>query len=162
MGIGKLDIGTNNSQFFITFRPLTAFNTKHVAFGKLAKGLATLGRIEGCGGGSGSMKKNVVIVDCGVFDADLLAAKGEFKIGRDTSRERNRSSTSPRRDRDGSRDRNRSKHESRGRDYRDRDRQRRDRDRRSRSRDRRRRSRSRERERGRDRRSRSRERDRRR
>ena len=53
--------GTDNSQFFITFRATKDLDGKHTVFGELIKGEATLEKIEKLGTKDGPTTKPVVI-----------------------------------------------------------------------------------------------------
>lgn len=55
---------TNGSQFYITFRPTSWLDKKHVVFGSLVEGEEVLRQIEAVGSKSGATKQVVEITDC--------------------------------------------------------------------------------------------------
>ncbi|CAL5091095.1 unnamed protein product [Urochloa decumbens] len=77
---------TNGSQFFITFKPLSHLNGKHVVFGKVVSGIALLKKLEAAGGGDGKPSRQVKIVDCGevsnINSQDQLQGEKEKKLRR--------------------------------------------------------------------------------
>jgi cyclophilin family peptidyl-prolyl cis-trans isomerase len=58
---------TNTSQFFICVNPTVWLDGKHVVFGQVLHGAATLRKIEALGGRTGAVSKEVKIVKCGVL-----------------------------------------------------------------------------------------------
>ncbi|CAL5066818.1 unnamed protein product [Urochloa decumbens] len=77
---------TNGSQFFITFKPLSHLNGKHVVFGKVVSGIALLKKLEAAAGGDGKPSRQVKIVDCGevsnINSQDQLQGEKEKKLRR--------------------------------------------------------------------------------
>ena len=57
---------TNNSQFFLTFRPLEHLDNKHVVFGMATAGMDTLAALEMCGSPDGTPTRSVSIAKCGM------------------------------------------------------------------------------------------------
>lgn len=57
---------TNGSQFFVCTGDTPHLNGKHVVFGQLVSGMATLDAIEAVGSRSGATSKEVKITDCGL------------------------------------------------------------------------------------------------
>lgn len=59
---------TNGSQFFVTFKAVPWIDGKHVVFGRVVKGMATIRAAEGVGTGINDVPtQDVMIVDCGEF-----------------------------------------------------------------------------------------------
>jgi len=56
---------TNNSQFFICTRATPHLDNKHVVFGQVVDGLATISSMEACGSAQGRTTQKVVIRACG-------------------------------------------------------------------------------------------------
>ncbi|RUS13604.1 peptidyl-prolyl cis-trans isomerase-like protein [Endogone sp. FLAS-F59071] len=56
---------TNGSQFFICTVKTEWLDGKHVVFGHVVEGLDVVYAVEKLGSSSGSVKKSIVIVDCG-------------------------------------------------------------------------------------------------
>lgn len=56
---------TNGSQFFITTVPCPWLDGKHVVFGKVVEGMEIVRRVEAEGSRSGSVRRRVLIADCG-------------------------------------------------------------------------------------------------
>ena len=56
---------TNGSQFFLTFKPTSWLDGKHVVFGQLVEGHDVLRKLNSIGTDSGMPKKPVKIVNCG-------------------------------------------------------------------------------------------------
>ena len=62
--------GTNNSQFFVTFRPvwwLSLEPNKHTIFGEVVSGQEVIELIELQGYGNGQPRAEVRIADCGIL-----------------------------------------------------------------------------------------------
>ncbi|ESO03988.1 hypothetical protein HELRODRAFT_79470 [Helobdella robusta] len=58
---------TNGSQFFITVEKTDWLNGKHVVFGQVIGGQATVAKIEAEGSDSGETSNPIVIADCGAL-----------------------------------------------------------------------------------------------
>mmetsp|Transcript_1533 Transcript_1533/g.2708 ORF Transcript_1533/g.2708 Transcript_1533/m.2708 type:complete len:181 (-) Transcript_1533:105-647(-) len=56
---------SNGSQFFMTFNKFPHLDGKHVVFGHISKGFETMGAMEKFGSQSGTVRKEVLIKDCG-------------------------------------------------------------------------------------------------
>lgn len=65
LSMANAGANTNGSQFFITVAATPHLNGKHVVFGKVIKGEATIKAMEKVGSGSGSTRSIVAIEDCG-------------------------------------------------------------------------------------------------
>ena len=61
---------SNTSQFFITLAPAPQCDGKHVVFGRLVAGLDVLDRLDQAGTPSDDPAVDVVVVECGVVDAE--------------------------------------------------------------------------------------------
>jgi len=62
---------TNGSQFFLTVKKTPWLDGRHVVFGKVVKGMATIRRVESLQtDGRDRPSKDVKIVECGVIDVD--------------------------------------------------------------------------------------------
>jgi len=57
---------TNSSQFFICMSAAPHLNGRHVVFGRLLEGEEVLDKIEAFGSSSGTPKRSIKIVDCGI------------------------------------------------------------------------------------------------
>lgn len=57
----------NQSQFAITFKPLSILDGKRMAFGRVVRGVNVLKSLEGCGKKHGMPIENVIISGCGIF-----------------------------------------------------------------------------------------------
>lgn len=57
---------TNGSQFFITTVVTSWLDNKHVVFGEVVTGQDVVKDIEALGSSTGTPKKTITIVDCGV------------------------------------------------------------------------------------------------
>ena len=67
--------GTNGSQFFITSRATPHLDGKHVVFGRVIEGEATVRAVENIEKGEGDAPaKDCVIADCGVYVAEAETA----------------------------------------------------------------------------------------
>ena len=62
---------TNGSQFFITFQKTPWLDGKHVVFGEVIDGFATLHKMEAAGTPNGKTKRSVVLRKCGVIEKSL-------------------------------------------------------------------------------------------
>uniref|UniRef100_A0A7S2SRD0 Peptidyl-prolyl cis-trans isomerase n=1 Tax=Rhizochromulina marina TaxID=1034831 RepID=A0A7S2SRD0_9STRA len=58
---------TNNSQFFLTFKPTPWLDGKHVVFGEVVAGFSVLKSIERAGSKEGEPKEQVIIASCGAI-----------------------------------------------------------------------------------------------
>lgn len=58
---------TNGSQFFITLRPCTWLDGKHVVFGRVIQGHEVLREMENMGNVQGRVQTVVMVSDCGVL-----------------------------------------------------------------------------------------------
>eukprot|EP01053_Blabericola_migrator_P009063 Blabericola_migrator_1__9062@NODE_4828_length_963_cov_506_090402_g3014_i0_p1_GENE_NODE_4828_length_963_cov_506_090402_g3014_i0NODE_4828_length_963_cov_506_090402_g3014_i0_p1_ORF_typecomplete_len203_score34_91Pro_isomerase/PF00160_21/3_9e48_NODE_4828_length_963_cov_506_090402_g3014_i013621 len=61
---------TNGSQFFVTFRPTSWLDGRHVVFGCATKGADTLSAMEALGSSSGRVKGKITIQSCSVRGAN--------------------------------------------------------------------------------------------
>lgn len=81
--------GTNNSQFFILFKPTPHLDRKHVVFGRLLRDPAdVLRKVEARGSKTGDVKGQVVIAACG--ELDVQGSEGRRARSRSRSRSRRR------------------------------------------------------------------------
>merc|ERR1712151_1269604 len=61
---------TNGSQFFITTVKTAWLDGRHVVFGKVVEGMATVTAVEAVGTSSGKPQKEVTIVDSGLLEGN--------------------------------------------------------------------------------------------
>lgn len=77
---GKLSMAnsgrhTNNSQFFILFKPTPWLDGKHVVFGQVTSGMHVVRRMEAAGSKQGEPKEHIIIAACG----EIQQSSGERK-----------------------------------------------------------------------------------
>jgi cyclophilin family peptidyl-prolyl cis-trans isomerase len=66
LSMANAGANTNGSQFFITAGACKWLDGKHVVFGKLLSGKATMEKVMRAGSQSGTTTQKVSVVDCGV------------------------------------------------------------------------------------------------
>ena len=59
---------TNGSQFFITFKPTSWLNGKHVVFGEVLEGFDVVNALEDISSSSGTPSKSASIASCGTLE----------------------------------------------------------------------------------------------
>lgn len=62
---------SNGSQFFITFKPTSWLNGKHVVFGEVMSGFEVVDALEAIGSSSGTPSKKATIAKCGTIELIL-------------------------------------------------------------------------------------------
>ena len=58
---------TNGSQFFLCTVKTSHLDGKHVVFGKVTQGMDVVQAIEAVGSQSGTVSKEVLVADCGMY-----------------------------------------------------------------------------------------------
>jgi len=73
-----------NSKFLITLNsePMPWMDKKHVVVGQVIEGLSTLKLIEQFGSVNGSVKSEIIIIDCGNINKEILSRLENEKISR--------------------------------------------------------------------------------
>ena len=71
MSMANSGPNSNGSQFFMTFKPTPWLDGKHVVFGQIVSGMATLDKMEAVGTGDGAPRADVRISGCRGEDLEI-------------------------------------------------------------------------------------------
>ena len=76
---------TNGSQFFITFKPTSWLNGKHVVFGEVIEGFEVVNALEAISSNSGTPKKTATIKSCGSLEFTPEESKKQEEVDQNSS-----------------------------------------------------------------------------